>query len=241
MKALVLSGGAGTRLRPFSYSMPKQLIPVANKSVLEHVLANIADLSVTEAGIVVGDRAPEIMAAIGDGRRFGLKVEYIRQDAPLGLAHCVRLVRNFLGDDDFVLHLGDNMLPEGVKSVADAFRAGRPDAQLVVHPVRNPEAFGIAELNGDGTLLRLVEKPRTPAQRSRARRRVLLHARHPRGRRRHRPQRAVNWRSPMPFSGCSTAAPASRSAGTPATGARPGASRTCWSATGTCWAACAPR
>jgi glucose-1-phosphate thymidylyltransferase len=162
MKALVLSGGSGTRLRPFSYSMPKQLIPIANTPVLEHVLNNIRDLGVIEIGIIVGDRAHEIDAAIGDGSRLGVRVTYIPQDAPRGLAHTVAIARDFLGDDDFVMYLGDNMLPEGVAGIAEEFRAQRPAAQVVVHRVPDPRAFGVAELGPGGEVLRLVEKPEHP-------------------------------------------------------------------------------
>ncbi|MEU2249790.1 glucose-1-phosphate thymidylyltransferase [Streptomyces sp. NPDC019224] len=162
MKALVLSGGSGTRLRPFSYSMPKQLIPIANKPVLEHVLDNLREVGVDEVGIIVGDRAAQIEAVIGDGSRLGLKVTYIRQDLPLGLAHCVTLAREFLGDDDFVMYLGDNMLPDGVADIAREFTRRRPAAQIVVHKVADPRAFGVAELDADGRVERLVEKPERP-------------------------------------------------------------------------------
>ncbi|MFE3720100.1 glucose-1-phosphate thymidylyltransferase [Streptomyces cyaneofuscatus] len=162
MKALVLSGGSGTRLRPFSHSMPKQLMPIANKPVLEHVLENIRDLGITEVGIIVGDRAPQIAEVMGDGSRLGIRVTYIPQEKPLGLAHCVMLARPFLGDDDFVMYLGDNMLPGGIKEVAEAFRTKRPAAEVVVHKVSDPRAFGVVELAPDGTVSRLVEKPHTP-------------------------------------------------------------------------------
>ncbi|RBL85654.1 glucose-1-phosphate thymidylyltransferase, partial [Streptomyces cavourensis] len=138
MKALVLSGGAGTRLRPFSYSMPKQLIPIANKPVLEHVLENVRAVGVTDVGVVVGDRADEIAQVIGDGSRLGLRITLIPQEKPLGLAHCVALARPFLGDDDFVMYLGDNMLPGGIAGIAADFAAHRPDAEVVVHKVRDP-------------------------------------------------------------------------------------------------------
>ncbi|MFE6984866.1 glucose-1-phosphate thymidylyltransferase [Streptomyces griseus] len=162
MKALVLSGGSGTRLRPFSYSMPKQLIPIANKPVLEHVIEDIRELGVSEVGVIVGDRADQISDVIGDGSRLGVKVTYIPQDKPRGLAHCVSLARPFLGDDDFVMYLGDNMLPDGVRDIAEEFRTVRPAAQVVVHKVPDPRAFGIAELDGDGKVVRLVEKPQEP-------------------------------------------------------------------------------
>ncbi|WP_320774432.1 glucose-1-phosphate thymidylyltransferase [Streptomyces sp. CRN 30] len=162
MKALVLSGGSGTRLRPFSYSMPKQLIPIANKPVLEYVLEDVKALGVTEIGIIVGSWAPQIEEAIGDGSRLGVRVTYIPQDAPLGLAHCVTLAKPFLGDDDFVMYLGDNMLPEGTADIAGEFRAGRPAAQIVVHKVADPRALGVAELDTEGRVTRLVEKPEEP-------------------------------------------------------------------------------
>ncbi|MBT2426318.1 glucose-1-phosphate thymidylyltransferase [Streptomyces sp. ISL-112] len=162
MKALVLSGGSGTRLRPFSYSMPKQLIPIINKPVLEHVLDSTLELGVTDIGIIVGDWAPEITRVLGDGSRFGARFTYIRQTEPLGLAHCVRLARSYLGDDDFVMFLGDNMLPQGVADLAGDFAAQRPDAQVVVHKVADPRSFGVAELGPEGNVLNLVEKPEHP-------------------------------------------------------------------------------
>ncbi|UQX05486.1 glucose-1-phosphate thymidylyltransferase [Streptomyces sp. RerS4] len=162
MKALVLSGGSGTRLRPFSYSMPKQLIPIANKPVLQHVLENIKDLGITEVGIIVGDRGPQIQSVLGDGADLGVRITYIPQDLPRGLAQCVSLARPFLGDDDFVMYLGDNMLPEGVERIAEQFRAERPAAQVVVHKVSDPRAFGVAELDENGRVERLVEKPQHP-------------------------------------------------------------------------------
>ncbi|MGV9779111.1 glucose-1-phosphate thymidylyltransferase [Streptosporangium sp. NPDC003464] len=162
MKALVLAGGSGTRLRPFSYSMPKQLIPVANRPVLEHVLRNIRDLGVTEIGVIVGDWAAEIAEAVGDGSRFGARITYLQQHRPLGLAHCVTTARDYLGDDDFVMYLGDNVLPDGVVSIAEEFRTRRPAAQIVVRKVSDPRAFGVAELAADGTVQRLVEKPQQP-------------------------------------------------------------------------------
>ncbi|GAA5217959.1 glucose-1-phosphate thymidylyltransferase [Streptomyces thinghirensis] len=162
MKALVLSGGAGTRLRPFSYSMPKQLVPIANKPVLAHVLQNIKNLGVREIGVIVGDWAPEIADVMGDGAQCGTRVTYIRQDHPRGLAHCVEIARDFLGDDDFLMYLGDNMLPDGITSIAEEFAANRPTAQVVVHKVPDPRAFGVVELDADGKVERLVEKPQQP-------------------------------------------------------------------------------
>ncbi len=162
MKALVLSGGSAVRFRPISWSMPKQLIPIANKPVLEHVLNSITDLGVTEIGIIVGDWGERIAEAIGDGSRFGTRITYIHQEQPLGLAHAVKLGREFLGDDDFVLYLGDNILPDGMGDIAQEFRERRPATQLVVQKVADPRAYGVAEVDADGTVSRLVEKPQEP-------------------------------------------------------------------------------
>ncbi len=162
MKALVLAGGTGSRLRPFSHSMPKQLIPIANKPVLVHVMESLRDLGVREAGLIVGDRGPEIAAALGDGSALGVEITYIPQDAPRGLAHCTAIARDFLGDDDFVMYLGDNLLTDSLREIADDFRAHRPAAQLVVHKVTDPRAFGVAEVDEDGRVVRLVEKPDQP-------------------------------------------------------------------------------
>ncbi|MEU9826065.1 glucose-1-phosphate thymidylyltransferase [Micromonospora chersina] len=163
MKALVLSGGLGERLRPFSYSMPKQLIPIANKPVLELVLADIARLGIVEVGIVVGDWGPVVQERIGDGSRHGLRISYIRQERPLGLADCTKVARDFLGDDDFVMYLGDNVLPAGVADGAVDFRNRRPAVHLLVQKVADPTPFGIVDLDENGQVLRLEEKPRTPS------------------------------------------------------------------------------
>ncbi len=162
MKALVLSGGAGTRLRPFTYSMAKQLVPVANTPVLVHVLGNIRDIGVEEVGIIVGDRAAQIRRVIGDGSKWGMPVTYLRQDEPRGLAHCVLLAADFLGDEDFVMYLGDNVFADGIEEAAATFRQRRPDAHLVVTPVVDPRHYGVAELDPDGGVHDLMEKPAHP-------------------------------------------------------------------------------
>ncbi|MGI5328650.1 glucose-1-phosphate thymidylyltransferase [Actinomadura nitritigenes] len=162
MKALVLAGGSGTRLRPFSHSTPKQLIPIANRPVLEYVLANLRAIGVREAGVVIGEHGDQITAALGDGSRFGLRLTYIPQDRPRGLAHGVAIARPFLGGGDFVLHLGDVMLPGGIAGAAADFRAARPAAQIAVHRVPDPRGYGVVELARDGTVLRLAEKPGSP-------------------------------------------------------------------------------
>ncbi|MFF2597966.1 glucose-1-phosphate thymidylyltransferase [Streptomyces californicus] len=162
MKALVLAGGSGTRLRPFTHSMPKQLVPVAGRPVLAHVLDLVGALGVTEIGVVVGDKAADIEAAVGDGSDIGARVTYIPQERPLGLAHAVRTARPFLGDDDFVMLLGDNVLLPGVGEAAEDFRARRAAAQVVVQKVADPRHFGVAEIDAEGAVLAVVEKPREP-------------------------------------------------------------------------------
>ena len=162
MKALVLSGGSGTRLRPITHTSAKQLLPVANKPVLFYGLEAIAAAGITDVGIVVGDTAPAIAAAVGDGSRFGIRATYLRQEAPLGLAHAVLIAREFLGDDDFVMYLGDNFIVGGITSLAEEFSARRPDAQIMLTKVPDPRAFGVAELDGAGRVVGLEEKPRIP-------------------------------------------------------------------------------
>jgi glucose-1-phosphate thymidylyltransferase len=162
MKALVLSGGSGSRLRPITHTSAKQLLPVANKPVLFYGLEAIRDAGITDVGIVVGDTAPAIREAVGDGSAFGLNVTYIPQEAPLGLAHAVLIAREYLGDDDFVMYLGDNFIVGGIASLVDEFRVGRPDAQIMLTQVPDPRQFGVAELDADGEVVGLVEKPREP-------------------------------------------------------------------------------
>jgi glucose-1-phosphate thymidylyltransferase len=162
VKALVLSGGAGTRLRPITHTSAKQLVPVANKPVLFYGLEAIADAGITDVGIVVGDTAPEIEKAVGDGAQFGIHVTYIRQDAPRGLAHAVLIARDFLQDDDFVMYLGDNFIVGGINDLVETFRATRPDAQIMLTKVGDPRAFGVAELDNDGNVVGLEEKPKQP-------------------------------------------------------------------------------
>ncbi|KUH36361.1 MULTISPECIES: glucose-1-phosphate thymidylyltransferase [Streptomyces] len=163
MKALVLSGGAGTRLRPITHTSAKQLVPVANKPVLFYGLESIAAAGVREVGLIVGDTTErEIRAAVGDGARFGLDVTYIPQHAPLGLAHAVLIARDFLGEDDFVMYLGDNFVVGGITDLVEEFRARRPDAQILLTKVADPRAFGVAELDVDGRVARLEEKPVNP-------------------------------------------------------------------------------
>ena len=161
MKGLILSGGKGTRLRPLTYTSAKQLVPVANKPVLFYGIEAIAAAGITEIGIVVGDTQAEIRAAVGDGSRWGVRVVYIEQDAPRGLAHAVKISQPFLGDDPFVMYLGDNLLNKGITHFVDEFRRERPAAQILLARVPDPQMFGVAELK-DGKVVRLVEKPKEP-------------------------------------------------------------------------------
>jgi glucose-1-phosphate thymidylyltransferase len=162
VKALVLSGGSGSRLRPITYTSAKQLLPVANKPVLYYGLEAIRDAGITEVGIVVGDTAPAIQEAVGDGSAFGLNATYIRQDAPRGLAHAVLIARDFVGDDDFVMYLGDNFIVGGIRALVEEFAVGRPDAQIMLTQVPDPRQFGVAELDALGEVVGLEEKPRQP-------------------------------------------------------------------------------
>jgi len=161
MKGLILSGGKGTRLRPLTYTSAKQLVPVANKPVLFYGIEAMAEAGIREVGIVVGDTAPEIQAAVADGSRWGLRVTYIPQDAPRGLAHAVLISEGFLGGEPFVMYLGDNLLNKGIGPFVRQFEAERPAAQILLARVSDPQMFGVAELEG-GRVVRLVEKPREP-------------------------------------------------------------------------------
>ncbi|HZR98694.1 MAG TPA: glucose-1-phosphate thymidylyltransferase [Chloroflexota bacterium] len=161
MKGLVLSGGLGTRLRPLTYTGAKQLVPIANKPVLYYALEDLVEAGITEIGIVVGDTHAQIREAVGDGSQFGARVTYLEQDAPRGIAHGILIAREFLGDDPFVLFLGDNFLREGIVPFVEAFRRGDANAQILLYRVRTPQDFGVAELR-DGAVVRVVEKPRDP-------------------------------------------------------------------------------
>ncbi|MER7406690.1 glucose-1-phosphate thymidylyltransferase [Streptomyces sp. NPDC000070] len=162
MKALVLAGGSGTRLRPITHTSAKQLVPIANKPVLFYGLEAIAQAGITDVGIVVGDTADEIRQAVGDGSKFGVDVTYIPQHAPLGLAHAVLIARDFLGEDDFVMYLGDNFILGGISGLVEDFRADRPDARILLTKVADPTSFGVAELDADGRVVALEEKPVRP-------------------------------------------------------------------------------
>ncbi len=161
MKGLILSGGKGTRLRPITYTSAKQLVPVANRPVLFRVLDAMVEAGITEIGIVVGDTAPVIEDAVGNGSAWGAKVTYVHQEAPLGLAHAVKISERFLIDDRFVMVLGDNVIEGGITSLVKQFTGSDWNAQIVLKQVGKPQQFGVAELR-DGRIVRLVEKPEHP-------------------------------------------------------------------------------
>jgi glucose-1-phosphate thymidylyltransferase len=163
MKGLILSGGKGTRLYPLTYTRAKQLIPVANKPVLFRVIEAIRDAGIEEIGIVIGDTGPEIREAAGNGDKFGVRITYIPQDAPSGLAHAVKISRDFLGDDRFVMFLGDNVIQGGISPlIADFANHHEWNSQIVLTRVERPEQYGVAQLTPDGRIERLVEKPKEP-------------------------------------------------------------------------------
>jgi glucose-1-phosphate thymidylyltransferase len=163
MKGLILSGGKGTRLYPITYTRAKQLVPVANKPILFRVIEAIRDAGITEIGIVVGDTAKEIKETVGPGKRWGVKITYIPQKEPLGLAHAVKISRDYLGDDRFVMFLGDNVIQGGISGLIREFETSLYHCQIVLTAVDNPSSYGVAELDPEThRIIRLVEKPRHP-------------------------------------------------------------------------------
>ncbi|MFF8366861.1 sugar phosphate nucleotidyltransferase [Rhodococcus erythropolis] len=162
MKALVLAGGTGSRLRPITHTSAKQLLPIANKPVL-YALETIADAGIKDVGGVVGDTAAEVDRAVGDGSAFGLNVTYLPQEQPLGLAHAELIARNFLGGDGFLMYLGDNFTPDGITPQVNHFRADRLDAQIMLTQVPDLSAYGVATVSAEtGRVTGLQEKPQEP-------------------------------------------------------------------------------
>ncbi len=162
MKALILSGGAGTRLRPLTHTNAKQLLPIANKPIIFYGIEAIASAGIKDFAIIVGDTAEDIMREVGNGDKWGVNITYIRQEAPLGLAHAVKISKNFMKDDSFIMYLGDNLLKEGIPEFVSKFEKNKPNSLILLTKVPNPSQFGVAELNPDGSVLKLVEKPKFP-------------------------------------------------------------------------------
>lgn len=161
MKGLILSGGFGTRLRPLTYSQQKQLIPVANKPILFYAIEDLIEAGIKDIGIIVGPNRDQVVETVG-GVDWDANIEFIEQEAPLGIAHTIKISKGFLGNDSFIMYLGDNILRKGVVDFVNDFNKSEYEASILLCEVNNPEEFGIAKLNDDGDIVKVVEKPKNP-------------------------------------------------------------------------------
>ena len=165
MKGIILHGGHGTRLRPLTHTGPKQLLPIANKAMSQYALEDLKTAGITEIGIIIGDVYPEkVKEYYGDGSEFGVKISYIFQDAPKGISHAIRLCKDFIGNDKFIVYLGDNVLRKNLIDYAKKFESSDSDAMILLCEVDDPQRFGIAELdkNNPGKIKKIMEKPKDP-------------------------------------------------------------------------------
>lgn len=163
MKGVILAGGSGTRLRPLSYTGPKQLIPIANKPNIVYCIDDLREAGIVDIGVILGNNMPEkVRELLGDGSNYGVKISYIVQGEPKGIAHAVGCAQPFVGRDSFVVYLGDNLLRGGIRGLVHDFQSHKPDAAIALCKVANPSAFGVAVLDAQGRVLRCVEKPKEP-------------------------------------------------------------------------------
>jgi len=163
MKGVILHGGYGTKLRPLTHTGPKQLIPVANKPISEYVVEDLKNSGITEIAIVLGNIYPEkVKEHYGDGRKFGVNIEYLQQDRPQGIAHAVSLCKEYVENQPFIVYLGDNLIKGGISELVKKFESSNHDAMLLLCEVKNPQRFGVAKLDRNGKIIRLVEKPKEP-------------------------------------------------------------------------------
>ncbi len=163
MKALVLSGGKGTRLRPLTHTIAKQLVPVANRPILGYVMHHLSEAGIHDTGVIVAPETQnEVKNYLGNGNAWGLEITYITQERPLGLAHAVKTARDYLGDEPFIMYLGDNLLGSGISHAVTAFETEGADCMIFLKKVPDPRAFGVAQLDDTGNIIKLVEKPKNP-------------------------------------------------------------------------------